>query len=82
MMKIEYYVYKQHQYAIFIGSPMALRARQEDENGIEWSGDQQAEVGVQLVREVRWRKPTQVRPADGKFTQGWADFELKGGKLT
>ena len=43
---------------------MALRARRGDENEIEWSGEQQAEVGVQLVREVRWRKPTRVRPAE------------------
>ncbi len=28
---------------------MALQAREEDENGIEWGGDWQAKVGVMLV---------------------------------
>jgi hypothetical protein len=28
---------------------MALRARGGDENGIEWRGDQQAEIGLTLV---------------------------------
>lgn len=28
---------------------MALRAREGDENEIEWSGDQQAQVGYLLV---------------------------------
>jgi len=32
---------------------MALRARGEDENEIEWSSDQQVEVGLSLVLSVR-----------------------------
>jgi len=43
---------------------MALRARKEDENGIEYRGDRQAEVGQSLVLPVRCRKPTQVCPAE------------------
>jgi hypothetical protein len=43
---------------------MALRAREEDENEIEWGGDWQAEVGRPLVLRVRCRKPIQVRPAE------------------
>jgi hypothetical protein len=40
---------------IFGGSTMALRARGEDENEIEWGGDRQAEVGEMLVLRVRCR---------------------------
>ena len=43
---------------------MTLRVREEDENGIEWGGDWQAEVGSELVSQARNRKPTQVRPAE------------------
>jgi len=28
----------------------SLRAREEDENGVEWGDDQEAEVGLLLVR--------------------------------
>jgi hypothetical protein len=35
--------------ATFEGSAMTLRVREEDENGIEWGDDWQAEVGMTLV---------------------------------
>ena len=35
--------------SLFTGSTMTLRVREEDENGIEWRGDWQAEVGLMLV---------------------------------
>jgi hypothetical protein len=59
---------------------MALRAREEDENEIEWRGDRQAEVGSKLVLQVRSRKPTQVRPEEQNVAtrQGRA----RGGKLS
>src|SRR5215470_2803657 len=38
---------------IFGGSPVALRARKEDENGIEWSVISRAKVGILLVHQVR-----------------------------
>jgi hypothetical protein len=59
---------------------MALRARGEDENEIEWSGDQQEEVGLLLVLSVRRRKPIQVRPAEENVAT--REGRARGGKLS
>lgn len=59
---------------------MALRARGEDENEIEWGGDRQAEVGEMLVLRVRCRKPTQVRPAEQNVAT--RKGRARGGKLS
>ncbi|HYU73907.1 MAG TPA: hypothetical protein VEL31_14600 [Ktedonobacteraceae bacterium] len=62
------------------GSTMALRAREEDENEIEWEGDWQAEVGRPLVLRVRRRKPIQVRPAEKNVAT--RKGRARGGKLS
>jgi len=59
---------------------MALRAREEDENGREERGDRQAEVGETLVLRVRRKKPTQVLPAEQHVAT--RKGRARGGKLS